>query len=191
MACLSACSQDVTPMITATCSVVTKPGGIMCHGVMKCDASFDDVSGGSITDVATWTELKEQGKIIFSGQIVGSMAAGSPTKTRVASCKPEQTTGSQKVISTRDYNSDPENLTEYDFYNEVQANDAALKYFCVTCDELVYLYEDGKWSGTFDEVRPETNEEPTHIAGTITVTELGIKKPVKVAGISILVGNAA
>lgn len=183
MSCLTACSPEVTPMVLATCSVTTKPGGIRAIGVMLCDAEFSDVSGGAITDAATWQTLIDDAKIFVSGQVIGSKAQGSDTNTRVASCLPEVKTGSSKVISVRDYNSDPENFTEYAFYSSIESNAGYLKFFYITCDELVYFYENGIWSASIDDVRPETKEEATHMAITVTVNELGIKTPVKVVGI--------
>jgi len=183
MSCLTACSPTITPMVTATCSPITKPGGIRAMGVMLCDAEFSDVSGGSITDVATWEALIADEKIFISGQVIGSKAAGSDTNTRIASCIPEVKTGSTKTISIRDYNSDPENLTEYEFYGDIEANYNTLKFFYITCDELVYFYDNGIWSAAIDDVRPETKEEPVHIAITVNVNEIGMKKPVRVDGI--------
>lgn len=183
MSCLTACSPEVVPMVLATCTVRTSPGGIRAHGVMLCDADFDDVSGGSISDVSTWQTLIEDAKIFVSGHVVGSKAQGSDTNTRVASCLPEVKTGSTKTISIRDYNTDPTGLTEYDFYKSIEDNYATLKYFYITCDELVYFYENGVWSAVVDDVRGETKEEPRHIAFTANVSEIGMKKPVKVPGI--------
>lgn len=183
MGCLTACAPTVTPMVLATCTVQTAPGGIRAHGVMLCNADFDDVSGGAITDPATWQALIEDSKIFVSGHVVGSKAQGSDTNTRVASCLPEVKTGSTKTISIRDYNVDPENNTEYDFYKSIEDNYATLKYFYITCDEKVYFYENGVWSAVVDDVRGETKEEPMHIAITVNVNEIGMKKPVKVPGI--------
>lgn len=183
MSCLPACSPTIEPMVLAACTPTTKPGGIRAHGVMLCDAEFSDVSGGAITDVSTWEALIADDKIFVSGHVVGSKAQGSDTNTRVASCLPEVKTGSTKTISIRDYNADPENQTEYDFYKSIEDNYASLKYFYITCDELVYFYENGIWSAVVDDVRGETKEEPVHIAVTVNVNEIGMKKPVKVTGI--------
>jgi hypothetical protein len=101
----------------------------------------------------------------------------------VASCLPEVKTGSTKTISIRDYNTDPTGLTEYDFYKSIEENYATLKYFYITCDELVYFYDNGLWVAVVDDVRGETKEEPRHIAFTANVSEIGMKKPVKVEGI--------
>lgn len=183
MSCLASCSPTVIPMVRATCTVITSPGGIFCHGVMLCDKDFDDVSGGAITDVSTWETLIADGAIFVSGQVRGSKAQGSDTNTRVASCLPEVKTGSLKTIQILDFNTDPQTLTEYDFYKSIEENYATLKFFYVTCDELVYFYENGLWSCTVDDVRGETKEEPRQIAYTVNITEIGMKKPVKVPGI--------
>jgi hypothetical protein len=191
MSCLSACSPTITPMVLATCTPQTKPGGIRAIGVMLCDADFDDVSGGAITDPSTWQTLIEEGKIFVSGHVVGSKAQGSDTNLRIASCLPEVKVGSTKTITIRDYNADPENLTEYDFYKSIEDNYATLKFFYVTCDELVYFYENGVWAAGVDDVRGETKEEPVHIAITVNVSEIGMKKPVKVEGILEVITTAS
>ena len=184
MGCTSACSPTITALAASGCNIVTRPGGIRAFGVMLCDANFSDVSGGVITDVATWETLIADEKIFLSGQVIGSKAKGSPTSLRVASCLPEVVVGKSNTISIRDYNSDNTTFTDYAFYSDIEANFARLKFFYITCDELVYFIEDGEWSAAVDDVRDETKEAPAYFDLTVTCNSLQMIVPVKVAGIT-------
>ena len=191
MSCTPACIGEIRPMALANCSVKTKPGGIKFHGVVKCDFDFDAVSGSGIEDIAVWTVGIESGDIIVSGEVIGSKAKGSDTALRVASCRPEQTVGSIKTISIRDYNSDETAASEYDFYNDIQENHTSYRFFYVTCDDKLYYYDDGTWTPQTDDVREETKEGVTFIDFVVNVSELGIKKPYIIEGISALVGASS
>lgn len=183
MSTCSSCTPEITAMVLATCTPVTAPGGIRTHGVMKCSVEFSDVSGGQITDPEAWEAFKESGDIIFFGHVVGSKAKGTDTNTRIASCLPEVKTGSQKVISIRDYNDDPDNYTQYASYKSIEDNYASLNWFYITCDERVFFYNWGTWTAAIDDVRPETKEEPAFVDFVVTVNEIGMKTPIHVPGI--------
>lgn len=168
-------------MTLATCTPLTRPGGIRAFGVMKCDSEFSDVSGGTIEEVEAWEAFIDADIIVTSGYIVGSKAAGSDTNLLVASCLPEVPVGRQTVISLRDYNS-PTDLSNYAFYQGL-TNYAGFHFFYITCDELVYFYDVGTWVSSPDDVRGETPQEPLHFATTVTSNFMGIKVPVYVPGI--------
>ena len=185
MACLAECSPTIRKKTAAAgCNITTRPGGIFAVVFMLCDASFSDVSGGEITDVGTWQTLIEDDKIFFASNIIGSKAVGSPTTLRVSSCQPEIQVGNAETISIRDYGADNVDLTDYDFWADIQANQQTLKFGYVTCDDLVYFFEDKEYSIVVGDVRPETKEEPAHFAATITTNQIGIRVPVKVTGLS-------
>lgn len=187
MSCISACSPSITKWTIEGCNITTRPGGMLAFGVMLCDASFSDVSGGSITDVATWEQLITDEKIFVSGKIIGSKAKGSPTTLRVASCLPEVVVGKTTTISIRDYNSDNTSFDDYAFYRDIETNYARLKFFYITCDELVYFYEDGEWSAQIDDVREETKEQPAYFDFVATATPSAMVVPTKVVGISDII----
>lgn len=187
MSCLSACSPSITKWEIEGCNITTRPGGMLAHGVMLCDASFSDVSGGSISDVATWEQLIADEKIFVSGKIIGSKAKGSPTTLRVASCLPEVVVGKTTTISIRDYNSDNNDFKDYSFYQDIEENYARLKFFYITCDELVYFYEDGEWAAQIDDVRDETKEQPVYFDFVVTATPKLMVTPIKVTGISDII----
>lgn len=187
MSCLTACSPELTPVTLADCTPVFMNGGIRALAFMKCDASFSDVSGGSISDVATWEALVESGDIVFSAPILGSKPKGSTTNLRVQSCSPEIPVSRTQTINFKDFNADLETLTQYDFWINKQENFQALKLLYITCEGYVYgPFEDKTWTLDVDDVREETKESPTYIEGTITITKFAMTKPVFVDGILTL-----
>lgn len=185
MGCLTACSPDITPFELANCTPAFMNGGIRALAFMKCDADFStDVSGGSITNVATWEALVAAEKIFLTAPVVGAKPKGSPTSLRVQSCAPEMVVSRTQSITFRDYNADLNSLTHYDFWISIQENYQALKLMYISCEGYVYGPFDNKtWVLDIDDVREETKEAPVFMDGAITITKLLMTKPVLVDGI--------
>lgn len=184
MSCLEACSPELTPITLESCTPQFMQGGYRALAFMKCDASFSDVSGGSITDLATWEALVASGDIVFSPPIIGSKPRGAATTLRVQSCSPEIVTSRTQTINFRDYNANLDDLSHYDFWINKQQNYAAMKLLPITCEGYVYgPFEDKTWTLDIDDVREENNEQPVFMDGVITITKLLMTKPVLVNGI--------
>jgi hypothetical protein len=184
MGCLSACSPDITPAQYASCDPAFMKGGIRALGFLKCDASFDEVSGQSIADVAVWEALLESGDLFLTAPVIGSKPKGSATNLRVQSCAPEIVVNRTQTISFRDYNADLEDLSHYDFWISIQQNYQSLQLVYITCEGYVYGPFDNKtWVLDLDDVREETSEQPVFMDGTITITKLLMTKPVLVDGV--------
>jgi len=183
MGCLDACAPSLTPLVLGTCTQQFLKGGIRALAFLKCNASFDDVSGG-ITDVQAWEDLVLSSDLVFTGSLIGSKPKGSATKLRTQSCAPEVVTARVQTLSFRDFNADLDNLTQYDFWNSIQNNYSTLQLLYITCEGYVYgPFDNGSWSIDVDDVRNETSEEPVFMDGSISISKLTLTKPVLVAGI--------
>lgn len=183
MSCLDSCAQDLPEQAVFACNPTTMKGGFRALAFMKCDASFDGISGG-ISAVSAWETLVASGDIVFTGQILGSKAKGSATTQRLASCLPEVVTGRTQTIQFRDYNADLTTLSHYDFWITIQENYLTYKVLAITCEGYVYgPYEDKTWTLDIDDVREETSEAPAYMDGTVTIDSLLMVKPVLVDGI--------
>ncbi len=83
MGCLDECAPDLVQSALENCQQNFLKGGYRAFAFMKCNASFDDVSGG-ITSVSAWEALVASDDIAFTPEIVGSLAAPTVTTLRVA-----------------------------------------------------------------------------------------------------------
>lgn len=184
MSCLTECTEDLVAMVDVGCDPVFRTGGAYRLAFKKCTASFSDVSGGSITNLASWTALLDDDSIVKTNDIVVTKDAGSPTTIRTGSCSPERVISRTTTYNVVDYSHDAEGLTEFPFYIDKNKNFSQMDLLVVTCDDLVYLYPAGTWNISSGEVREGTKEEPAHIDSTITIIESNMTAPVKVVGIS-------
>jgi hypothetical protein len=185
MGCLDECAPDLVQSSLEDCQFNTLKGGFRAFAFMKCNATFDDISGG-ITAVSAWEALVASDDIAFTPEIVGSLAAPTVTSLRVASCKPEKAVGANRSISFQDFNADitTGNFSHIAFWENKRANADKLILFAITCEGYVYRWENGTWVfASIGEVRPDNSEEPTRIEGSITISGLGLTTPVEVPGI--------
>lgn len=183
MSCLDTCAPSLTPLVLGSCTQTFMKGGLRALAFLKCNASFDDVSGG-IEDVTAWETLVESGDLVFTGPIIGSKPKGTATRLRTQSCSPEVVTARTQTINFRDFNADLDTLTQYDFWNSIQNNYSTLQLLYITCEGYVYgPFDNGIWTIDVDDVRNETSEEPVFMDGSISISKLELTKPVLVDGI--------
>lgn len=187
MGCLSQCSPDLTPADLGGCTPKFLSGGIRSVFFMKCDAEFGTITGQQITDFEAWETFVQGGIIVFSPGVLGSKPKGTTTTQRIQSCLPEVVTQREQTIQFRDYNADPDTLSNYDFWINKQENYSVLKFGYVSCEGLVYgPFNNGTWTIDLDDVREENVETKLYMDGTISVFT-NLVKPVKVPGILTLI----
>lgn len=175
---------EIPKVVGAACRIVTKPAGFDRVIFKKCDYEF-----ASITDLAEWTAALTSGDIASTGRVLGQKPKGSPTKRRVASCLPERTTNYTRSWQWKDSNSDPTNLTEYDFYSFVDEYQDVLNIAFLTCDGLLYgFYSD--YSLDVDDTRSEPNDEDAVIECTAEIKSRLITKPIKLPGLAAVLATA-
>jgi hypothetical protein len=183
MACDPQCSPTLTPLVLESCTASFLKGGWYKWGFMKCDADFDDVTGGTITDVSRWAEMIEANDIIISGPLLGAKGEASVTSLRINSCQPEIPVGGTMTFTFEDYNAVAETFEHITWWRQIQTNYNALVFLAISCEGNVYRYENGLWSINASEVRETASETPTKIAGTITVAEYLLTVPAYVEGL--------
>lgn len=184
MGCLDECAPALPEMVANECEQRFMKGGIRALFFMKCNASFDEVSGETIADIAVWNALVASNDLVFSSEIIGSKPKGTATRLRTKSCSPEVVVSKQQVINFRDYNADLGYLTHYDFWISIDNNYSNLKVGYITCEGYVYgPFDNRTWSMDLDDVRDENSEQPVNFDGSITIDITSITKPVFVSGI--------
>ena len=114
MGCLAECSPTLSDLVLGSCTQETMQGGIRALAFLKCDATFDDISGG-ISAVSAWETLVASGDLVFTGPILGSKPKGAVTNLRTQSCSPETPVARTQTLQFSDFNADLENFTHYDF----------------------------------------------------------------------------
>lgn len=184
MGCLPECAPDIQELVLENCESGRMKGGIRALAFLKCDASFDEVSGESIADVAVWQALMASSDLFITASIIGSKPKGTATSLRTKSCSPEEVTARTQVLNFRDYNADLTNLTHYDFWISIQQNFPNLKLLYITCEGYVYgPFDNGTWTLDIDDVRDETSEQPVNMDGSISINAFNLVKPVFVPGL--------
>ncbi len=184
MGCVAECSPDLVQRVVEGCVTTFMNGGLYKLAFMKCDKDFDDVSGGVITDVSRWADMIDADEIIVSDTILGSKGEVSVTSIRTNSCQPEIPTGGTMPFAFEDFNADTTGFNHIIWWRQIQRKYNLLKFMAITCEGYVYgPFDNGTWSIVASEVRENTKETPTKIAGTITVAEYELQVPVFVSGL--------
>ncbi len=176
--CNSACVSEIPCIAGAGCSPTLRSAGIDRIIFRNCDVVFDD-----ITDLEEWATLIAQGKIGFTGQILGQKPKASYTRKKIASCLPEQVTGRTYQIQWTDPNADNASFGDYDFYDYIDQNINNLIMSYYTCDGLLY---DGitRMSIEVDDVRVEDSDEEMVFDAAVEYKRNGILKPILLPNLS-------
>lgn len=178
MGCLSECNPELEALVLGdNCAHARMDGGLYKVGFMGCDTDFDDVTGGSITELASWTSLLTSNppRLIMSSPILGSKAEDSFTRQRFNSCQPEEVSGAIKTFNFEDFNHVPVTAAQIAWWRQIQEKYGVLKVLFVTCDDFVYgPYDNGTWSINVSEIRDTTKESKTKWAGSIQVADNGL-----------------
>lgn len=180
--CSSNCAANPVGLGGSGCDITTRTAGIDRLVWARCDIEFT-----LITDLSEWETKMGDGEIVFSGPVLGQKTKGTFTKKKLASCYPERVTGVTRNIAWKDANADNTDFTDYDFYNDKQANQGKLVFGYLTCEELFYGFF-SRWSIEVDDVRVENSDEEFNWDGVVQYLDLTAKKPVSLTGISALIG---
>lgn len=179
--CAPGCAPASIPaMGAAGCNITTRPGGFDRVIFMTCDSVIADLA-----TLSQWQTLIDTDKIHATGRVLGQKPKGSPSKRRVASCVPERTVNYTRQWSWKDSNADNANLTDYEFYSFVDANQDVLKIGFLTCDDLFYGFFDS-YSLDVDDTRPETNDEDAVFEVVVEVKSRVLSTPTLIPGLSAI-----
>ncbi len=119
---------------------------------------------------------------------MGQKPAPSFNKKRFKSCSPEETVSGIQTITFSDFNHDPDDLVEFDFWKAIVDNKRHLLIGWAGCDDLLYMYA-GAWDLEIGEQTEETNEGNSFFGGTVTLSEKNIIKPVKCEGLKSMLDS--
>lgn len=187
--CKPACATNIPATDWANgCDIIFRPGGICRLTFLICDDSMVLPHSPIAGQTNQWTNKLNvlwalcNGYLKITGTIMGQKPRGSFTKKRLRSCGPETTISGTKTIAFKDYNSDPDNLLEFDFWQSIMDNQRFLLLGWVTSDEYWYQYT-GEWDLENDDVIEETKDDNTFFDGVITMSTKAIIKPIKCPGI--------
>lgn len=164
------------------CNITTRMGGIPRLTFLKCvpDLVFPNAGEWTNTDNIQWAIC--QGYLYVTGDLLGQKPKGTFTKRRLSSCAPETTISGSKTITFQDFNADPENLLDFDFWSAVIDNKEFMKFGWVTCDGRWYQYG-GEWDIELDEIEEDTKDGKSFYDGVITMATKDLIKPILVPGI--------
>jgi hypothetical protein len=164
------------------CNITTRTGGIPRLTFLKCvpDLEFPNEGGWTNVDNIQWAIC--EGYLYVTGDLLGQKPKGSFTKRRLSSCAPETTISGSKTITFQDFNADPENLLDFDFWAAVVDNKDFMKFGWITCDGRWYQYN-GEWDIEVDEVEEDTKDGKSFYDGVITMATKDLIKPIMVPGI--------
>lgn len=166
-----------------SCKKKTRKGGIARLVFLVCDADFVLPNSGAWTNVDNWIYALCQNRVFISGPILGQMPKGSFNKKRFDSCSPEKVVSGSQTITFLDYNADDEALIDFSFWKGIVDNKEFLLVGWITCDELVYLYNED-WDLEVGPVIEDTKEGNTFRDGVVTMSTLPTDLiPVKCVGI--------
>jgi hypothetical protein len=164
------------------CDLTKRKGGICRALFLVCDPSLVLPQPGGYTNLLNWKYLLCNNKLFVTGPILGQKPKGSFTKKRLQSCGPEEIISGVKTISWQDYNAEPDELLDYDFYEDVFNNRKFLKVGYVSSEDLVYLFS-GDWDLEADDVIEDNFEANTFHDIVVTMSSIQTIKPIKVEGL--------
>lgn len=160
--CPSSCAPALPESYSGGCGVTTRNGGISKLAFIKCDYTFTDVK-----DRTEWIAAIAAGSVVLTGLILGQKPKGSFTKKRISSCGPEAIVGGEKSITFQDYNADPEDCVDIDFWNMIQANATSYQFGYYTCDGYFYGPIES-FQIEVDQVIEDNNTGSIFFDGTVT-----------------------
>ena len=180
--CNTSCAQNPVAVAGGGCRLRTRSAGIDRFVFGRCDITFTD-----ITSIEEWQTKIAAGQVVFTGQVLGQKPKGTPTKKKLASCRPEIVTGFTRQLQFTDANADNGNFTDYDFWNDKDENQDIYVVGYITCEE--YFYGFFTYSIEVDDTRVENSDEEFKWDGLIQYIDRTAKKPIKLTGISALIAE--
>lgn len=166
--CPSICAPALPTSITGGCGITPRSGGISKFAFIKCDYQFTDLSSR-----AEWEAAVASGDVVFSGLLLAQKPKGSFTKKRISSCSPEQLVGKENQVTFQDYNSDPEDCKDVDFWNTIVQNSSSYQWGYYTCDGYFYGVVD-EFSIEVDHVIEDNSTGNIFFDGTISWLDLNM-----------------
>lgn len=183
MICKPACVTEIPRNDWVNnCDLTKRKGGIPRAIFLKCDPNFVLSNEGGWSNVDNWIYALCQGQLYITGNILGQKPKGSNTKKRTQSCGPEEVISGTKTVSWQDYNAEPSELLDYDFYDSIFKNRKFLKFGWITCDELVHMFN-GDWDLDGDYVTEDNQDGNTYYDAVVTMSSIDIIKPIHVPGL--------
>lgn len=183
--CAPACAVK-PPKIPKDCGVNIRPGGIRHIVFAPCSLRFKN-----IYNLNEWAEYVLKGDIVISSPLVGQKAKGSFTKKRVNSCQPEVVIGIERSITFMDHNADLLEYSDFNFYNQIQANPNLYQFGFITCNNEFYGFID-TFSIEVDLVIEDNNNGNSFWDGTISWQGFDMPTPLNIPGlVNVLMGGYA
>jgi hypothetical protein len=138
--CPSTCAPALPESITGGCGITVRNGGISKIVFVKCDYEFEDISSRAEWEAAVnhTTGGQPDPIVVFSGLLLAQKPKGTFTKKRISSCAPEQLVGKENQITFQDYNSDPLNCKDIEFWNTIVNQSSSYQMGYYTCDGYFY-----------------------------------------------------
>lgn len=170
------------------CGITSRPGGVPFLTFFKCDPdfAFPYANDWSNLDNVKWALCN--GHLYITGEVLGQKPKGTFTKRRLTSCAPEMTISGTKTITFQDFNSDPDNLLDFDFWSAIDYSKRYLQFGWITCDDL-WFQTDKAWDLEIDYVQEDSSEGMSFYDGVVTISEKALIKPIKVTGLSDLIAS--
>lgn len=131
--CPSICAPALPASISQGCGITARNGGISKFAFVKCDYTFTDLSNRT-----EWETAIAAGDVVLTGLLLAQKPKGSFTKKRVSSCAPEQLVGKENQVTFQDYNSDPEECLDVEFWNTIVNASSSYQFGYYTCDGYFY-----------------------------------------------------
>ncbi len=183
MICKPSCVSEIpqNDWVNA-CNITTRKGGIPRMIFLKCDPNYVHPNPGGWTNLDNWEAALCAGQLYVTGSVLGQKPKGSVTKKRIQSCGPEETISGTKTVSWQDYNAEPDELLDYDFYDGIMKNKKFLKFGWISCDERVHLFS-GDWDMEGDYVEEDNQDGSTFFDAVVTMSSIDIIKPFLVPGV--------
>jgi hypothetical protein len=168
------------------CNLTKRKGGICRILFLVCDPDLvlpvDDGITNPYSNLANWKYLLCNSKLFVTGPVLGQKPKGTFTKKQTQSCGVEEIVSGIKTVSWQDYNAEPDELLDYDFYEEIFAKRKFLKFGYVSTEDLVYLFS-GDWDAEPDDVIEPTQNDNTYHDWVVTMSTIETIKPIKVDGL--------
>lgn len=151
------------------CADKPRSGGVSRFLFLKKDANL---AGKDLNNFEDIKSLICSGDLAYSGKLLGTMPDAADTMQKTTSCDPEKATSRVWTFTAKDmenYNdSDVDRGSEYDFWNDIRANNKCFLFMALTCDERLYFFESG-FSIKTTEMIPENSTDSSMFNHTVTV----------------------
>lgn len=195
--CVSTCAVD-TPLIWAQeCDFQKRESGILNLIFFRCDWQFSGnvtinnevLAIGPVTDLDAWRTGITNRFIVKSPDGFGDEPQPSFTTERVTSCVPEAITGETHVVNFTSKNTDPDNLTDCTWWNDIRLDYNRFRFGYCTCDGFYYGDTDAnepffRWAPTqWGRIIDEDSNVPQKYEVSLSWNLLGLICPRDIPGL--------